>query len=117
MIDAPVEFLQWLHGDARDLTLGGLFKGTCERLVDKGVPIRRASISLHELHPEYLARTFEWRRTGVEMRRFYRTNTPAESAAYEKSPVRMIFDGSPMIRRRIAPDDKALEFPILEDLQ
>lgn len=117
MIDAPVDILRWLHGDARDLTLGGLFKETCERLVDKGVPIRRASMIVHELHPEYLARTFEWRRTGVELRRFYRTNTPAESAAYEKSPVRMIFDGSPMIRHRIAPDDKALEFPILDDLQ
>lgn len=117
MNDAPVDILRWLHGDARDLTLGGLFKETCERLVDKGVPIRRASMSVHELHPEYLARSFEWRRTGVEMRRFYRTNTPLESAAYEKSPVRMIFDGSSMIHRPIDPDDKSLEFPILDDLQ
>ncbi len=117
MNDAPADILRWLHGDARDLTLGGLFKETCERLVDKGVPIRRASMSLRELHPEYLARSFEWRRSGVEMRRFYRTNTPLESAAYEKSPVRMIFEGSSMIRRRIAPDDNALDFPILDDLQ
>ena len=110
------ELLRWLHGPARDLNLNAYFSGFCEQLVQAELPVRRAHLALRELHPEYLARTFVWRRTGLEMRHFYRAHSPTESEAFNHSPVKRIFEGAAPIRCRIETNGGQPAFPILNEL-
>ncbi len=95
-----------------------VFEGFSRRLAAAGVPINRAYLAMRILHPLYAGFGLIWRHgeDGVKEERY--GASPARSEAWLKSPLkRLIEDGVPEIRRRIAGPEIADEFPVLEEFR
>lgn len=93
-----------------------LYSQFCHGLRRLGIPLDRSNLHMPQLHPQILARSFLWladsggaietgRRHGLETEKFYLD-----------SPIRRIYEGASIIRRRIEDPEAPREFPILEDL-
>jgi adenylate cyclase len=107
----------WLLRDARDLAdtrtvIGGL----CERLLESGFPLYRLFLSIRTLHPQVATIGYQWRRGDS-----IPSETPREHGidrldVYLRSPIKLIHDGSPEVRRRLEDRAAPREFPILDEL-
>jgi adenylate cyclase len=79
------------------------------------VPVSRASLNVHTLHPEIFVRNVVWsveRGTSSETILHFDLLLPI----YKDSPVALIYQGAGPIRRRLAGPDAQLDFPICRDL-
>ena len=107
----------WLRDEARYCAdVPELLAELGPRLGRDGVPVERIGIFLRTLHPTILASMFLWRagRSGVEVAEG--GHETAGSEVYVRSPVHLVFAGSPGVRRRLADPDCPRDFPILDDL-
>ena len=86
------------------------------RLLAEGVPIERTGIFLRTLHPTILASMYFWRVDREEVTIFERGQDITRADAYLKSPIHLVFEGSPGIRRRLADPACPRDFPIVVDL-
>jgi len=88
----------------------------CRRLVAQGLSIYRAAVFVRTLHPNVLGRGFIWQadRDAVEVNEF--PHDQADSEAFVKSPVRIVFAQHVEVRRRLADPACPRDFPILEDI-
>ena len=95
-----------------------LMGGYCERLVEAGVPLWRAAIGIDTLHPLIDARGLWWvAGEGVTENVFLRGGLPEQDAEWRQSPwFRLIEDGEPRMRRRLANGEGTNEFPLLASL-
>lgn len=108
----------WLLRDARDLADSrAVVSEFGKRLCAEGFPIFRLFVSLRTLHPQVLAIGLSWRRGQQEATEVPRAHDILESPQYLNSPIRLIFEGAQMVRRRIAAGSGAVDFPILADLK
>ena len=92
-----------------------LFSCFCVRLKEVGIPVDRATIHMPQLHPQLSARSLLWTAETGDTAETGHRHADRASDFYLRSPVRRIFEGGAMIRRRVDPD-AASEFPILDDL-
>ena len=94
-----------------------LFSHYCERLRGIGVPVDRATIHMPQLHPQISARSLLWlREAGGALETGHR-HSNTSSDFYQRSPVRIIYEGGDRIHERIAGREDPFEFPILDDLK
>ena len=108
----------WLLREARELADSrAVVSELGKRLCAEGFPIFRLFISLRTLHPQVLAIGLAWRRGQQEASEVPRAHDILDSPQYLNSPIRLIFEGAPMVRRRIGAGSGALDFPILADLK
>ncbi len=108
----------WLMNEARELGESrAVLSELGKRLCAEGFPVARLFVSLRTLHPQVLAIGLAWRRGEQEATEVPRAHDILESPQYLNSPIRLIFEGAPMVRRRIGAGEGALDFPILVDLK
>ncbi len=113
---APV--VDWLLAERIGLAHSPeLFGRFCQRFAQTGVPLDRATIHMPQLHPQVRARSMYWRRDSSEVTEASREHGIEISGDYLNSPVRLIFDGGPMIRRHIETPDCPRDFPILDEIE
>src|SRR5690606_13849886 len=109
---------KWLLREARDLAESrAIVTEFGKRLCAEGFPVFRLFVSLRTLHPQVLAIGLTWRRGEAEAAEVPRAHGILESPQFLNSPIRLIFEGAPMVRRRIGAGAGALDFPILADLR
>jgi len=114
---AEQHIAEWLLREARALPDSrAVVAEFGKRLCREGFPVYRLFVSLRTLNPQVLAIGLSWRRGEAEASEVPRAHDILESPKYLNSPIRLIFEGAPMVRRRIAAGGGALDFPILEDL-
>ncbi|MBZ0232433.1 MAG: serine/threonine protein kinase, partial [Deltaproteobacteria bacterium] len=77
-----------------------------KRLCREGFPVVRLFVSLRTLNPQVLAIGLAWRRGDREASEVPRAHSILESPMYLNSPIRLIFEGAPMVRRRIGAPSK-----------
>jgi adenylate cyclase len=94
-----------------------LFDGFLRQLNNVGLPIDRSTLHLPQLHPQLRARTVLWEAEAGGAMEIPRVHGVEQSDLFLKSPVRLIFEGSPPIRRRLGRPDCPLDFPITEDIK
>jgi len=89
---------------------------TCQRTVSAGLPLYRVGVFVRTLHPNVLGRGFIWQadRDAVEVNEF--PHDQADSEAFVKSPVRIVFAQHVEVRRRLADPGCPRDFPILDDI-
>jgi adenylate cyclase len=93
-----------------------LFAFYCQRLREIGVPLDRATIHMPQLHPQIVARSLLWlRETGGAVETGHRHGDRSQDF-YQRSPVRVMYEGGAKIHSRIANLNGPHEFPIIEDL-
>jgi len=108
----------WLLREARELADSrAVVSELGKRLCAEGFPVFRLFVSLRTLHPQVLAIGLAWRRGQQEASEVPRAHDILDSPLYLNSPIRLIFEGAPMVRRRIGAGAGALDFPILADLK
>ncbi len=106
-----------------EAVLGGatemaLVEGTCTRLQEVGLPLRRVMVGVDTLHPVVSGRSFYWRRDqAAEHLEFGRADARV-TANWEGSPHHYLLSrGESRLRRRLdRPETRLDEFPILGDL-
>jgi adenylate cyclase len=114
------EVLDWLVGDARGLPNGpALLRALCERLVAAGLPLARASIHIRTLHPQLFAMAFYWQRGVDEIRAFRAEHGIQQTPLYQRSPIRLLFEGAGAVRQRLdlPGADFEFDFPVLNELR
>lgn len=101
--------------DCRGLDFPSFIAGLAERLVAEGVPLLRLTTALPTLHPEIFVRSIGWvRGKGVaESTRGYEV---MGTATYQNSPVRLIHDGAPRVRRKLQGPTALLDFVVFEEI-
>jgi adenylate cyclase len=113
------EIIAWtLDGGLEGKGQADLVAGYCERLVAAGIPLWRAAIGSDTLHPLIGAQGHHWRAgDGVHEETYPRAGSPEQEAEWRLSPwYRLIEDGEPHMRRRLAIGEGTNEFPLLASL-
>src|SRR3546814_2265447 len=94
-----------------------LFDGFRRQVNGVGLPIDRATLSLPQLHPQLRARTVLWEAQAGGAMEIPRAHGVEDSDLFLKSPVRLILEGGPPLRRRLARADCPLDFPITQEIK
>jgi adenylate cyclase len=114
LADDPVAI--WLLQEAHDLAdTRAVIGGLCQRLSATGFPVFRLFVSIRTLHPQVAAIGYQWRRGEALPSETPREHGIDRQEVYLRSPVKLIHDGAPEVRRRLAAS-MVHEFPILDDL-
>ena len=95
-----------------------LVAGYCDRLVEAGVPLWRASIGADTLHPLIVAQGHRWLAgEGVHEEFYARASNPESEQEWRQSPwYRLVESGEMQMRRRLATGEGANQFPLLAGL-
>ena len=112
---APASTATWLAGGAPGATTSpAVLAALCERLLGEGIPLHRVVVFVRTLHPSVLGWALMWHADrGVEWGAA--PHQIVDTALFQDSPVRVVFETGTAIRRRLSGGDP-LDYPILEDL-
>jgi adenylate cyclase len=119
MAGAAEEIVGWIVSVGLEgLDQAELTAGYCDRLLEAGVPLWRASIGADTLHPLIQAQGQRWLAgEGVHEEFYARTNSPQAEQEWRQSPwYQMIDSGELQMRRRLATGEGTNEFPLLAGL-
>jgi adenylate cyclase len=106
----------WLLDDARDLAdTRTVISDLCQRLLAAGFPLYRLFLSIGTLHPQVATIGYQWRRGDSLASETSREHGIDRQDVYLRSPIKLIHDGVPEVRRRLAELAAPREFPILDD--
>lgn len=94
-----------------------LLERYAKKLVEAGVPLARISLHMRQLHPQLAARSLVWDSHSGEAIELGHEHSVGNTQSYLASPVRLIFEGGPAIRRYLADPDCPFDFPILHDFK
>jgi adenylate cyclase len=107
----------WLLRDAHDLAdARSVISDLCQRLLASGFPLYRLFLSIRTLHPQVAAIGYQWRRGDSLVGETPREHGIDRQDVYLRSPIKLIHDGAPEVRCRLADLAAPREFPILDDL-
>ncbi|WP_193369219.1 adenylate/guanylate cyclase domain-containing protein [Pelagibius marinus] len=94
-----------------------LFDGFLRQLNAVGIPVDRSTLHLPQLHPQLRARTVLWEGEAGGAMEIPRAHGIEVTDYFLDSPIRLIFEGGPVVRRRLGHPDCPADFPITRDLK
>src|SRR5215470_9615325 len=107
----------WLLQEGRDLAdTRSVISGLGQQLSATGFPLLRLFLSVGTLHPQVATIGYQWRRGNSVASETPREHGIDIQEVYLRSPIKLIHDGVPEVRRQIAEASTVREFPILDDL-
>src|SRR5215813_9799354 len=107
----------WLLQDGRDLSdTRSVISGLGQRLSATDFPLLRLFLSIGTLHPQVATIGYQWRRGGSLASETPREHGIDRQEIYLRSPIKLIHDGVPELRRRLAESAAPREFPVLDEL-
>src|SRR3979411_3073651 len=103
--DSDCDVLHWLTNDARDERfLDNIFAELCLRLQRAGIPVKRATLPLMLLHPQWLGSRVMWA-DGMREAELARVDYDVrERSEYIDSPANEIHDGETEVRENLERD-------------
>ena len=111
------EICDWItHHGVVGTPFDTLIEPFCERLLTAGLPILRANLSMRAQHPTVGGFAYRWqRKTGFLHEEYVRD--PNIQTGWDNSPLKTLVESDQTeLRRRIAPELRPFEFPMLEDM-
>lgn len=108
------DIARWLTDEASHETVMALFTGFCQKIVQSGVPVWRASLGLEVLHPEVSGWQHIWTDESLSVHMADRATAPT-SQSYLNSPTRIVDETGRPFRRRL--DAPCPDLPLLEELR
>ncbi len=111
----------WLLNEGRMLEDGGaLMRALVPMLVERGLPVWRATLHLPQLHPSVYAVAYYWQGDldgdrQIRLSTFERSR--AGSAKYHHSPIGYMHRTGNPVRRKLIGPDAEIDYPILEELK
>jgi adenylate cyclase len=108
--------IDWMIDGARSaITPSQMMVQCCERLIQAGLPVWRVGVFLRTLHPDFYGISFIWK-PGAEVRIGTVDFTFLDSAEFQNSPMRIVFQQALEVRAHVN-DPASTRFPIIEDLR
>ncbi|MDJ0948152.1 MAG: adenylate/guanylate cyclase domain-containing protein [Alphaproteobacteria bacterium] len=100
-----------------DSDLEQIYRGCCERLAAAGIPVWRAHVAYHTIHPLFQGMGLTWvRGQETEYASYVHRDAPAER--WRTSPLYyMIENRVPHLRRRLVGEEALVDFPLLAELR
>jgi adenylate cyclase len=89
----------------------------CQKLVDLGVPLMRAHVTLNAIHPVYGGVGFDWQHSEAPVRHEYRHVGEAPNSWFISPFYYMMSGGLMEYRERICDTDHPSRFPLLNDMK
>ena len=111
------DVVNWTLGEGKHLRLRDLIPEFCQRLVEAGVPVRRCSLHLRQLHPQFYSRGFYWCQGDAQARESPREHGIEKSSTFLDSPLRIAYVDHLDVRRRLLDPATPRDFPILRELE
>lgn len=111
--------LDWLVNETHgERFVDNLFAALCNRLVQEGVPLERATLHVRTLHPQFMGARMLWR-PGLEQAELaFVGHDLKDLPSYTHSPVRALYEGADGFRQRLDLTGPAGdEFPIYAELR
>lgn len=110
--------MRWLIEEGRRRTsLAALLDAWCWRLVAIGVPVARATVNVGTLHPQLTGFAARWTAADGTAESLSLAHGLLASSAFQRSPIRRIYETGEPLRRRLDDPAAVAEFPILAELQ
>ncbi|NIA67561.1 adenylate/guanylate cyclase domain-containing protein [Pelagibius litoralis] len=94
-----------------------LHDGFLRQLTNIGIPVDRSTLHLPQLHPQLRAVTVLWEAEAGGAMEIPRAHGIEQTDFFLASPVHLVHQGGPLIRRRLERADCPLDFPIVKDLK
>ena len=113
------QILDWLINDTRnERFIDNIFVEMSNRLVEEGVPLKRASLHFRTRHPEWLGARILWRpgfaEAEIDTFGYGVENTPQ----FLNSPINDIYSGAEEVRWRAdAPDERDQSYSLFSELR
>jgi adenylate cyclase len=109
--------MRWLIEEGRrHASLAALLDAWCWRLVAIGVPVARATVNVGTLHPQLTGFAARWTAADGTAEELSLEHGLLSSEAFQRSPIRRIFETGEPVRRRLEDRTALAEFPILSEL-
>jgi len=110
--------IDWLLGEERLLAGRTTFvlDRFVRRLIEAGLALHRASMHIKQLHPQLAARSFIWDADSGNATEMGFKHSSRDEQSFLASPIRPIFLGSGVIRRRLEGINSPAEYPIMNEL-
>lgn len=110
-----IELINWILEEGRDSDdLGAILQGMSERLVARGIPVRRSSLNMPTIDPTAAVLSFRWSR-GEGVTSLAR---PSRGPAYMRSPIRYLIDhGLRNARWKLEDPDEVRKFDEFAELR
>jgi adenylate cyclase len=109
---------KWLNGPGRFVgDVAELLKGLCGTLLEGGLPLWRANLALHTLHPEMVGTGYTWQPGLERPRQLWLPRGEYQTERYLSSPLPVIARDKRSLRRRLEGEQVVLDFAILKDLR
>ncbi|MFO1302463.1 MAG: adenylate/guanylate cyclase domain-containing protein [Burkholderiales bacterium] len=107
-----------------EATLGGedettILAGTCARLIEAGIPIKRAALASNMLDPTYDSYGVRWTRGEAAVHEAYEREASAQlESAWSASPLKRLVEGQDdRLRRRLDASYVPGEFAVLDEFR
>ncbi len=108
--------IDWLVGPGvRERFIDHIFARTCEHLAADGVPLARATLHLHTLHPQLAGASLRWLQGRPEAEIVFHDRGVFATEEYRQSPIRPLVEGS-RERLRFRLDRSHPPYPVLREL-
>jgi adenylate cyclase len=106
-----------LDGHLRRLRTSLVFGRFCRLLREAGVPLDRANLSLRQLHPELVARSYHWDFESGGAATVDRPYSVMTRADFLASPLAAFFRDGQVLRRRLLDPSCAMDFDFVRNLK
>ena len=97
--------------------LDDLFGVLCEKLVEDGVPIVRATLAARGLHPQFVGAAMRWQNDGSPLEMRMISPADVESVQFTNSPIKALYEGAEGVRQRLDLPPSGPEYGIYADLR
>jgi adenylate cyclase len=112
--------LDWLIREtAGQPYMDNLFAELCQRMVEEGLPLARATMHLRTLHPQFMGARVLWRLGMKDAELFFIEHGMLEEPRFRHSPIWALYEGAEGIRQRLdlPPGEAGEEYGIYADLR
>src|SRR4051794_37597900 len=94
--------LDWLvNRSVKQPYVDNLFAELCQRLLEDGIPLARATLHFRTLHPQFMGARMLWR-PGLDVAEItFAEHSALYEPRYQNSPVRALYEGAEGFRQRL----------------
>ena len=117
--EIPEDISGWIMQQGlRGMPLDEMTLGFCRRIKAAGHSMRRVSVSLRTLHPQYGAHSFVWDASSDTLSKTVHPHREIETPEFLQSPINYLISGhAKSLRCRLDGRPMDVTFPMVEDLR
>ena len=116
--DVASRLIQWLHAEGRRIEEPqALLHAFATRANSIGLPLARVTLHVGTWHPLVLGHSYTWEKNASEAPAVGWEHGTQQKDVYLTSPLKVVFEQSRAVRRRLDVPAPQLDFPVLDEIK